>query len=73
MSGPEHLMEHAISDLENYDPYEAHQKFFGDEKNVRMAAAARIPLETVWEMAVYVMITWYPGKMEERWAEGQTI
>jgi hypothetical protein len=27
-----------------------------------MAAAARISLETVWEMANYVMLTWYPYK-----------
>ena len=62
MSYPEHLIENALSALEDHDPYEAHEIFFGNEHNVNMAAAARISLETVWEMANYVILTWYPHK-----------
>ena len=62
MSYPEHLIENALSALENRDPYEAHKVFFENELNAKMAASARISLETVWEMANYVILTWYPYK-----------
>lgn len=63
MSYPEHLIENALSALEGHDdPCKAREDFFGDNRNITMAAAAKLSLEAVWEMANYVILTWYPFK-----------
>lgn len=62
MSYPEHLIENALSALEKRDAHDARKAFFENEINTEMARSARISLETVWEMANYVILTWYPYK-----------
>lgn len=62
MSYPEHLIENALSALEKRDAHDARKAFFESEINAYMADSARISLETVWEMALYVTLTWYPCK-----------
>ena len=58
MSYPEHLIENALTALEEDD----REKFYGDKHNILMAETAKITLDAVWEMANYVLYTWYPYK-----------
>ena len=53
----EHLIENAISTLEDNKEYEA---FAGDKCNIEMAQAVNIDLEQIWTMATYVVYTLRP-------------
>lgn len=71
MTYAEHLIENAVCALEKHDPYEAYDRFIHDQKNAEMAAKAGIPLDVVWEMAVYCDTTlrqeWKEKWEKERW------
>ena len=68
MTNAEHLLENAVCLLEEHDPYRAYKLFIDSRKNVEMAALARIPLDVVWEMAMYCHTTlrweWVNGHEE---------
>ena len=43
MSYPEHLIENALSALDNHDdPCKAREDFFGDDRNITMADTAKL-------------------------------
>lgn len=63
MSNLEHLMENALVSqqrqlLNQLTFEEAHDQFTKNEINIEMAAMEHIPIEAVWEMALYVTQTW---------------
>lgn len=63
MSNEEHLMENALTALCMKNRAEAVKNFFDADYNKRMAEDVGIKLETVLEMAKYVLYVWE----EDRW------
>ena len=57
MSNAEHLIENAIIDMENGKSFE---DFSSNENNKSMSEMSGIKLDTVWEMAQYIVYTVKP-------------